>query len=239
MRLPDFIYTAACAVLCSLAACSQLSTPGPSSSVTRQEAISIAESYVSLTWTAEARHRMHGTAPDGQRVDTPDAAAAPTIGDTAWWHIGTNQGMPYKWGGFDTPEQFTARLANDTTVYAGDYASKDKIAGGDDAVCRYAAGIDCSGYVSRCWRLERPYSTRELASLCTALPDFSELRPGDILLREGVHVLLFYKWANAERTKLYVFESAGLPHSKCMCTTWSSDSLRKYGYFPYRYKNMR
>ena len=239
MNLSALFRPAAAALLCALTACTQIHTPGPASSVTRQEAIRIAESYVTLEWTAEARHRMHGIAPDGQRVDTPDAAAAPTIGDTAWWQLGLNQGMPYKWGGFDTPEQFTARLANDATVYAGDYASKTKVAGGDDSVCRYAAGIDCSGYVSRCWRLERPYSTRELASLCTALPDFSELRPGDILLREGVHVLLFYKWANPERTKLYVFESAGNPKSKCMLTPWSTDSLRKHGYHPWRYKNMR
>lgn len=229
----------ALAALCALNACTQHATPGPASSVTRSEALTIAHSYVKLKWTAEARHRMHGKDPSGQWVDTPDAAAAPTIGNTAWWQLGTNESMPYKWGGFDTPEQFTARLANDATVYAGDYASATKVAGGDNSVSTYAAGIDCSGYVSRCWRLERPYSTRELAGLCTALPDFSELRPGDILLREGVHVLLFYKWANDEHTALYVFESAGNPHSKCMMTRWSINSLRKYDYFPWRYKNMR
>ena len=40
----------------------------------------------------------------------------------------------------------------------------------DAAVSRFAAGVDCSGFVSRCWRLDRPFSTRELPALCKKKP---------------------------------------------------------------------
>lgn len=156
-----------------------------------------------------------------------------------WWKNGLNVGMPYKWGGFDTPQQFNHRLANEPVVYAGDYAAPAKIAGGDNAVSRYAAGIDCSGLVSRCWRLERPYSTRELGALCTTLPDFQAMKPGDIALKPGVHVILFEQWADAEKRTFYAIEAGGVPQWKCYRYLIGIDTLKKLGYSPQRYKYMR
>lgn len=213
--------------------------PAPSEYVTREQAIQTANAYIGLQWYASARHRMHGEDPAGQWVDTPDAAAADTLGSAMWWKLGYNTGMPYKWGGFDTPQQFVQRLKQDTVVYAGDYASATKVAGGDDAVSQYAAGIDCSGLVSRCWRLPRPYSTRELGALCTPLPDFSALQPGDIALKPGVHVILFVEWADAEHSSFYAIEAGGVPHWKCYRYRISLNTLKRLGYTPQRYKNIR
>lgn len=213
--------------------------PTPAAYVTRQQAIQTALAYTSLNWQGEKRHRLHGKAPDGQWVDTPDAEAAATLGSAMWWKCGNNIGMPYKWGGFDTPQEFCNRLQNDDHVYAGDYASSAKVAGGDNAVSRYAAGIDCSGLVSRCWRLDRPYSTRELGALCTPLPDFKALQPGDIALKPGTHVILFLEWADNEKNSFYAVEASGVPHWKCYRYRVSINMLKKAGYTPHRYKKMR
>ena len=213
--------------------------PASADYVTRQQAVQTALAYTTLTWQGEKRHRLHGADPDGQWVDTPDAAAATTLGSAMWWQCGNNIGMPYKWGGFDTPQEFCNRLQSEDYVYAGDYASSAKVAGGDNAVSRYAAGIDCSGLVSRCWRLDRPYSTRELGALCTPLPDFKALQPGDIALKPGTHVILFLEWADAEKSSFYAVEAGGVPHWKCYRYRVSLNMLRKAGYTPHRYKNMR
>lgn len=234
-----FQFSASVAVGLFLVACSASDIPQPADSVTRAQAMQIARAYVELQWQGAPRLIMHGQDPDGMRVDTPDIAASSTLGDTMWWTNGTNTGMPYKWGGFDTPAQFRNRIATDKIVYAGDYASPQKVKGGDAVVSRYAAGIDCSGFVSRCWRLERPYSTRELATLCTPLQDFGELQAGDILLKPGVHVILFVKWANEQKTKFYAYESAGSPTWKCHCAHFTLSELKKIGYSAWRYKHIR
>lgn len=74
-------------------------------------------------------------------------------------------------GRFDTPRQFAARLKADTAnggaPAAGDMGTPEKQAAGDAAARRFAAGVDCSGFISRCRRLDRPFSTRELPALCT------------------------------------------------------------------------
>lgn len=217
-------------------------TTGPDgSTITRAEVLATARTYTTLTWQGHKRHALHGTAPDGQRIDTPDAIS-PTKHQKPgfWWKNGTNTGMPYKWGGFDTPQQFNDRLATELHVYAGDYASPDKVAGGDDAVSRYAAGIDCSGLVSRCWGLPRPYSTRELPGICTPLSSLDDLRPGDIILRPGEHVQLFVRWEDPEHTRYRAIEAAGAPEWRCFEIIYNRHTLTTTrGFTPWRYKGIR
>ena len=208
--------------------------------VSRAQVLKTARSYTSLSWQAEKRHALHGTAPDGQRIDTPDALHSRTTQRGFWWKTGTNTGMPYKWGGFDTPDEFTRRLAAEPVVYAGDYASADKVRGGDNAVSRYAAGIDCSGLVSRCWGLPRPYSTRELPGICTPLRSLDDLRPGDIILRPGEHVQLFVRWEDEAHTRYRAIEAAGDPEWRCFEIIYHRDTLTTTrGFTPWRYKGIR
>lgn len=217
------------------------SSTGPDgATISREQVLKTARGYTSLTWQAEKRHALHGTAPDGQRIDTPDTLHPRTSRRGFWWKTGTNIGMPYKWGGFDTPDEFTRRLASDPVVYAGDYASADKVRGGDDAVSRYAAGIDCSGLVSRCWGLPRPYSTRELPGICTPLSSLDKLRPGDIILRPGEHVQLFVRWEDDAHTRYRAIEAAGDPEWRCFEIIYSRDTLTSTrGFTPWRYKGIR
>ncbi len=236
--------------LFALAACQSQRQPQPPAdipaaapTVTRAEALAIARAYTTLEWKGERRYAHHGTDPDGRRVDTPDARSAKEYGEagkTFWWKAsGVNRSMPYKWGGFDTPRSFVRRLNEEAVVYAGDYASSYKTRGSDGTVSRYAAGIDCSGFVSRCWRLERPHSTRELGALCTALPSEKELRPGDIMLCPGVHVVMFLRWLNEDKTRLRAVEAGGGIEWNCYEASYSVDWLKRNGYRPYRYKGMR
>lgn len=125
--------------------------PPPASSVTRREALAASRAYTSMIWRGSLRNVRHGTDGDGIRTDTPDASAA-GYDAGAWWKPGMRSiGMPYKWGGFDTPRQFSERLKADAAngglpAAAGDMGTPEKQAAGDAAVSRFAAGVDCSGF---------------------------------------------------------------------------------------------
>ena len=208
--------------------------------VTRREVIATAREYTALRWKGSQRLAFHGRDADGLRVDTPDAHPGTQKQAGFWWKVGENVGMPYKWGGFDTPQQFLSRLTSGETVYAGDYAASAKVAGGDAAVSRFAAGVDCSGLVSRCWGLPRPYSTRQLPGICRPLKSVDELRPGDILLRPGEHVQIFVRWTNEQHTHYHAIEAAGIPEWRCFEIIYPRNAFITHrGFTPWRYRGIR
>lgn len=238
MRRGGFFFILLAAGLMMLGSCRSTGPGG--ATISRAEVLSHARAYTSLVWEGKKQHVLHGTAPDGLRIDTPDALSAAQQKPGFWWKLGKNVGMPYKWGGFDTPEQFLERLATEPVVFAGDYASADKVRGGDDAVSLYAAGIDCSGLVSRCWGLPRPYSTRELPGICKPLDSLDELRPGDIILRPGEHVQLFVRWEDADHTRYRAIEAAGDPEWRCFEIIYRRETLTaSRGFTPWRYLGIR
>ena len=118
-------------------------------------------------------------------------------------------------------------------------SSPEKQAAGDAAASRFAAGVDCSGFVSRCWRLSRPFSTRELPVLSISLPSWDELKTGDILIAPGRHVLLFIRWEGAEKDRFPGSEAGPLPVWKCAERVFSRPMLENSGYRPMRYRGMR
>ncbi|RKZ10414.1 hypothetical protein DRQ50_14455, partial [bacterium] len=141
------------------------------STVTRAESVATGDSYVQHLWTATAANLTDGaiTAPDGDLVETPD-----------WIVIGLNQRVPYKWGGFDTLASF------DSGIAAGMYAGDIHTAGPSS----YARGVDCSGYVSRCWNLSHQYTTRMMDDPAygpITLPYLSwdDIQPGDAIHKHG------------------------------------------------------
>jgi hypothetical protein len=161
--------------------------------VTRAGVIAAAERYLRHVWIPTERNIFHGLDPDGIRVDTPDAACPRPEPPAGWWRAGQkNIGLPYMWGGFDTPESFDAGVRAGKA--AGDIYTAEKRRLLDDAVSRHAVGIDCSGFISRCWQLPRSYSTRELATLCEPVIDLAKVLPGDIFNLHNAHVVLFAAW---------------------------------------------
>ena len=211
--------------------------PAPSH-VSRKEAIRTAEEYLRMEWKASPQNILHGKDRRGIQVDTPDAAYQPTGGRPGWWKTGaTNIGMPYKWGGFDTPDSFRAGLREGRA--AGDIYTLEKRRLLEAAVSDDTVGIDCSGLISRCWNLPRAYSTRTLQTLCEPVEPITDLRPGDILNTHNAHVLLFAGWATPERLRLRAYEAGSPPTWKVLLNEMGTQWLLDKGYKGWRYRGMR
>ncbi|MFM7182004.1 MAG: hypothetical protein ACKO2G_11150 [Verrucomicrobiales bacterium] len=243
--LPGFRHIAVVLILVAFPACRQTGTSpavidvSPASTVTRADSLAIAEAYRTHRWRPNVRNVRHGVDAMGIQVDTPDRDFKPGGGIRPGWWIADqwNVGIPYQWGGFDSPEQFDAKVA--AGYAAGDVYTPAKRAALYDAISQEACGVDCSGFISRCWRLPRAYSTRELPFLCEPLPDFYSLKPGDILNKTNEHVLLFIAWADENKSRLYAYETGSPPTWKVECHLIPTDFLIQIGYQPFRYRAMR
>ena len=205
--------------------------------VRRKEAIALAEEYTRFRWKPSLANAFHGVDRDGIRVDTPDSAFANPGSRPGWWVPGrTNVGIPYMWGGFSSLSEFQEGIA--TGRYAGDVYTREKRRLLESAVSRQAVGIDCSGLISRCWGLERSYSTRELPDLCVPLASFEQLKPGDILNSPNNHVLLFAAFADKDHKRLIAYEAGSPPTWKVLKDSLSVPLLKRFGYQPWRYRNI-
>jgi len=181
--------------------------------VTASEALAIAESYARHPWRPFARNILHGLDSAGVRVDTPDVAYRPENGRNGWWIPGeVNQGIPYKWGGFDDPASFDRAISEGRP--AGDVSSPEKRLANNKAVSSQAVGVDCSGFVSRCLKLPEVRDSSQLPALCDPLPSADALQPGDLLNIPHRHVLLFAGWARPDRSWIFYYETGGIPDWK-------------------------
>ncbi len=207
-----------------------------SHSVGRDEAIGTAWRYTQVEWTPEERHVRHGPDSAGIVVHTPDRSLARHGDSRGWWQPGVPaKSMPYQWGGFDTPESFLAGLRSGKK--AGDIASPAKRRSGDAGTSPESVGIDCSGFVSRCWGLSRPYSTAQLPQICDRLASWDELKAGDILLNDR-HVVLFKAWADEERTQFHGYEAGPNPFWRVSAHRLRVSQLLAEGYAPWRYRGI-
>ncbi len=208
--------------------------------VTRQNAIQTARRYASHVWTPTEKNVWHGFDPQGIRVDTPDVGFNQPGVRQGWWQVGQpNQGIPFKWGGFSSLEEFDQGIAQGFA--AGDVLTPIKgqmLDQGFPTVSEAAVGIGSSGLISRCWNLDRDHSTRELATLCEELVSFDELLPGDIINLKGVHVILFEQFADERRKSLLGYEAGAPPSWKVLYDQLPVSNLRRLGYKPMRYKHI-
>lgn len=215
--------------------------PGDSSApsqVTPGESIAIAQRYVDHPWRPFARNILHGKDKRGVPVNTPDVGYQSQPGRPGWWVPGgVNRGIPYKWGGFDDPDSFDSALGNE--LAAGDVSSPEKRRSDNSAVSAQAAGVDCSGFVSRCLKLPQVHDTTQLPAICDPLPRAGDLRPGDLLnIRRG-HVLLCAGWATPDQKWIYYYETGGAPdYWKPALKQAPLDALLALGYQPLRYRGM-
>lgn len=215
-----------------------LGDPAAPSQVTPSEALAIARKFASHPWRPFAKNILHGKDGAGVLVHTPDAGFKEQAGRPGWWLPGeVNTGVPYKWGGFDDPASFDAAIANGFA--AGDVSSPAKRRADQAAVSTQAAGVDCSGFVSRCLKLPTVHDTTQLPAVCNVLPRADELRPGDLLNIPRRHVLLCAGWAKPDRSWIYVYETGGAPdHWRPGLKMVPLDALLALGYQPLRYRGM-
>src|SRR6185295_6948558 len=77
----------------------------PGQTVSRTEALRIAESYLQHRWQASPRNMFHGKDAQGIEVHTPDRDSGRGTPLSKCWRVNAqNIGVAYKWGGNDTPE---------------------------------------------------------------------------------------------------------------------------------------
>lgn len=241
LRVLSPLVAAALIAGCASTAHQPVVTPGdPSapSQVTPDEALALAKRLATHAWQPFAKNILHGKDAAGVVVQTPDASFKEQPERPGWWLPGeVNSGMPYKWGGFDDPASFDVAIANG--LAAGDVSSPAKRRADNSAVSAHAAGVDCSGFVSRCLKLPSVHDTTQLPSFCTVLPSPQELRPGDLLNIPHRHVLLCAGWAAPDHQTIYFYETGGAPDFwKPGLKRASLGALLALGYQPLRYRGM-
>lgn len=212
--------------------------PTAPSQLTPAESLAIARQLTEHPWRPFSRNILHGNDRAGVLVNTPDAGHDPAHERRGWWIPGVvNAGVPYKWGGFDDPASFDAAIARG--LAGGDVSSPEKRRANDRAVSKLAAGLDCSGFVSRCLKLPSVHDTSQLPSVCTPLADPLELRPGDLLNIPRRHVLLCAGWSKPDKSWIYYYETGGRPdYWKPGLKEAPLAALLALGYQPLRYKGM-
>lgn len=212
--------------------------PTAPSQVTPSEAMAIANRLSTHEWRPFAKNILHGKDPSGIEVHTPDVGHAPGQPRRGWWIPGVvNQGIPYKWGGFDDPGSFDEAIARGFA--GGDVSSPAKRKADNAAVSRHAAGLDCSGFVSKCLKLPTVHDTSRLPSVCQELPDARLLRPGDLLNIPRRHVLLCAGWVDSGKNWIYYYETGGGPqYWKPGLKQAPLAALMDLGYKPLRYRGM-
>lgn len=229
MKIPRFSLAALCLAV------GMLAPELKAQSVTRAEALKIGESYVNHRWTATATSALHGKDRSGIEVHTPDRPGGHGNPASDCWTPGAqNTGMPYKWGGFDTPQRFDAGIRAGQA--AGDVYTAEKRRLGGAAVSGSAVGIDCSGFVSRCWKLPKKHSTSMLAGISTKLDSPAKLLPGDVMNTAGGHVLMFVRWLDENKARALFYEAA--PFSKTRASECTITEMTAAGYVPLRYKKI-
>jgi hypothetical protein len=137
-------------------------------------------------------------------------------------------GVPYNWGGFDSPDAFDRKIAKG--LAAGAHSR--------NGVLSCTAGIDCSGFVSYCWGIPLTthlYGTTNLREIAGKPKSnwFTDLKPGDALNKAGSHVVLFTGY-NPDGTINICEASGSAARVICHKTTWS----RFKGYIPLQYKGL-
>ena len=208
------------------------------SQLTPGESMAIAQSFTMHAWRPFSNNILHGKDKAGVLVNTPDIGHEPQQPRRGWWMPGEiNAGIPYKWGGFDDPASFDAAIAKGRA--GGDVSSPEKRRADNAAVSAQAAGVDCSGFVSRCLKLPTVHDTTQLPAVCTELPSTRDLRPGDVLNIPHRHVILCAGWSNPERTWIYYYETGGSPdYWKPGLKQAPLEALLALGYKPLRYRGM-
>ena len=107
-------------------------------------------------------------------------------------------------------------------------------------------GNDCSAFVSMAiFGTSGPYYNDTTNGIATSaafktMLDYTDLRPGDLLNREGRHVVMFLYYANADRTQMVIIEQGGTEPAinTVSCSIKSVSSYQEENYIIRRLKTL-
>ncbi len=195
-------------------------------SVTRAEALSTANSYIVCEWTGSSSNST-----DGLEIINGDSVRTPSSNNGYWWTIGSNEKLTYKWGGFTSLSTFESGISSGKK--AGDNYLGNRREGTVSWGDTYVIGVDCSGYVCRCWDTSIKYGTITISNVSFELGSFDDLEPADALNYASRHIRLFVD-RNPDGT-LLIAESAGSGWA-CRYHSFLIGDLSDY--VPIRYDNI-
>ena len=146
--------------------------------------------------------------------------------------IGTTiAAMPYRWGGDDTPGSF--RLSIEWGALAGDLCTC-RDAALNYCLFRDAVGVDCSGFVSRAWGIDKR-GTSGLLDVATEVESIEALKPGDAIDWPQRHVRLFTGMAPGAAIAFNVLESSTRLECEGVCErTLRPSEINGYRLIRYR-----
>jgi cell wall-associated NlpC family hydrolase len=197
--------------------------------ITRQQIIRNAKSFLNVNWTMKSANYHSGQASNWDNCDSSKENWR--LPRTLTGRVGqTIAEVPYAWGGYASVAQFRSQIKR------GDWAGNIC----ENQVLDNAAGVDCAGYVSQVLQIGGYYlaDDSDLGRVSTAV-DWSELAPGDLLLKSGSHVMLFDAFANAQTLDggVWVYESTMRNGADRVGHNLVSFSILS-GYSPRRYNNV-
>lgn len=188
------------------------------STITRDQIMATAASYVDFEWTISSSNLNGSTCTSGNDLGW---VRPPYLSGVA---ANTRvRSVAYKWGGYDTVSSYAAGMAAGKA--AGDTAYNN--------IRACASGVDCSGYVSRVWN-EAHYTTRSLTNVSHQLSSWNELLRGDAANWSAGHVLIFDSF-NSQGLNTY--ESTSNCSGKT-CRYSRAYTYLNQKYVPVRYNNV-
>ena len=177
---------------------------GAASAITRTEVLARAKAYALHPWTAKAQNL------------TASCSAA----YKSEFQAGDYLGLPYDWGGYMTVAEFDKQIGDG--LGAGSQPT--------DGILACTAGVDCSGFVSGCWKAGH-FTTSTIDQTSSVITQ-AQLLAGDVVNKAGEHVVLFsHLLANGEPV---YYESGGYNVHENPFGGWSS----LMGYMPRRYASI-
>jgi hypothetical protein len=150
--------------------------------------LEIAEQYLNFEWTVHYSNVWDNYAASGNPLD-----GYTNVYPCDWVNkIGTTiAGMPYHYGGKDSFEQWDSDYENGNR---GPGAHSVHLNGARNSLS-WAAGIDCSGFVGRCWEVAEigNCNCTYLTQQSTQIPSI-QVQPGDAFIRTAYdnHARLCY-----------------------------------------------
>jgi hypothetical protein len=200
---------------------------------TRDQIIARANAYVTINWTLRDENFQHDEIPnrcvktEGHYWLRPKKLNESSIGSA----FGP---MPYNWGGSDTPASFVEKISSG--FLAGNVCTCREPQFNQCQVSA-AAGVDCSGFVSRSWGVVK-HGTSNLHAVARPVNGFSQLRPGDALNKAGSHVRLFVRFKPGPQLLFEVLESATNLRCEGVCrSVYTAAELSRYK--PLRYVGLQ